>query len=371
MAASQLINRTLGCASGIGEHVNWKPAVLLVLGQLGCSSHASRPIAKDLILGAADTLVAAESARLGRPFELAVDHEGHLYVADAASSTIVVLDSSGRTIGTVGRAGAGPGEFAIPRSITPAGESLWVADPGNGRFQVLSARGGFGRSFPSPAAAAGGAVAFRADGSAVVALNGRDSALAQRVSTRGALGNRFGRPVAVAPDVWDFTAMKAEIGRGRVPAAFRNVTDPVPARDGGTWLILDAEATILRYDARDSLIWEAALAEPEFGPIREAFFVQNRSDSTPWRLRPLSFFGPGRDVGGTLWVLVRQPEGQPVLILRIGEAGHVDGRLRIPSAVGVGAFAVDPTRRLLYLLASQDATLLRIRLPASLTLGTP
>ena len=82
--------------------------------------------------------------------------------------------------------------------------------------------------------------------------------------------------------------MKAEIGRGRVPAAFRNVTDPVPARAGGTWLLLDAEAAILRYDARASLIWEAALTEPEFGPIREAFFVQNWSDSTPWRLRPLS-----------------------------------------------------------------------------------
>ncbi len=218
---------------------------------------------------------------------------------------------------------------------------------------------GRARSFASPAAASSGSVAFRADGAAVVALNGRDSALAQRVSAVGTTGNRFGTPVANAPDVWDFAAMKAEIARGHVPTAFQNTTTPVPARDGGTWLLLDAEATIRRYDPRDSLVWEVGLAEPEFGPIRETFFVRNRADSTPWRLLPLSFFAAGRDVGGTLWVLVRQPEAQPTLILRIGPAGGVDGRLRIPRTVGVGAFAVDPTRRFLYLLASQDATLLR------------
>lgn len=337
--------------------------LLALAAACGGPPDAADPV--EFHLAAVDTLITAESARLGRPSEVVVDTAGRLYVTDLGTATIVVLDSLGAPLATIGRRGAGPGEFTMPRAVTVEGDSVRVADPMNGRFQVLTTAGAYARSVPSPAAAASGAVAFRPDGSSLVALNGRDGALAIRVSPTGGQGARFGQPMVVEPEVWDFTALKSEIASGRVPAAFRNITHPVPAPDGGTWLILDAEALVRRYDDRDSLVWEVSVEEPELTAIREEFIARNRADSDPSRLFTLSYLVAGQAVGDDLWVLLRQPEGQPSLILVLARDGRLRARVRVP-ATGIRAFAVDPARRLLYLIAYQDAALLRVRLPTGL-----
>ena len=50
---------------------------------------------------------------LGRLSGIAVDRHGVVYVADAADSRLWVFDASGRSVGSIGRRGRGPGEFNL------------------------------------------------------------------------------------------------------------------------------------------------------------------------------------------------------------------------------------------------------------------
>ncbi|HXF59991.1 MAG TPA: hypothetical protein VNK95_00155 [Caldilineaceae bacterium] len=82
------------------------------------------------------------------PAGIAFDDSGRLYVSDGASPwtedhgnhRIQVFTPDGSyltTIGTTGVAGSGPLEFHGPRRIALAGTTLYVADAGNHRVQIL------------------------------------------------------------------------------------------------------------------------------------------------------------------------------------------------------------------------------------------
>ena len=57
------------------------------------------------------------AAEFGRLSGLAVDSLGNLYIADLSQNQIWVFDSAGRSKGTIGRKGYGPGEFQSPSGI--------------------------------------------------------------------------------------------------------------------------------------------------------------------------------------------------------------------------------------------------------------
>lgn len=58
--------------------------------------------------------VAAGSFMFGEISGLAFDARGRLYVTDFQEPRVVVLDSSGKVLGVIGRRGQGPGEFVAP-----------------------------------------------------------------------------------------------------------------------------------------------------------------------------------------------------------------------------------------------------------------
>lgn len=61
-----------------------------------------------------------------------------------------VYSETGNLVRTIGRKGAGPGEFRFPlRVAVGSGDSLYVIDDGNSRIQVLSATGEYARVFPT------------------------------------------------------------------------------------------------------------------------------------------------------------------------------------------------------------------------------
>lgn len=316
-------------------------------------------------LASVDTIIQPGNEVLLRPTELTLDDHGLLYIADAGANSILVFDSGGTFRIRIGKEGAGPGELQAPRSLQADGDSLRLLDAGNARFTVFTLAGQFVRTQLAPGSALTGAVALSADGAAVISLGGKDSALAQRMDPSGELGSRFGVPLAPVPSYWDFSAIKQEIRDGRVPAVMRNLTLPVMAPHGPTWLCLSAEGIIERYSTTDSLVWRTALDEPEFLAIRDEFFQRNRADSSANRLYSLSLFAGAQALGNEVWVLVRQPTSQGTLILIVDRAGNVRARLRAPDTHGIRGFVVDQPRRLLYLLAYDDAAVLRITLPAS------
>lgn len=332
-------------------------------GLVACEAAKPRSEPAEFVIADLDTLVRAEDEVLARPTELTLDERGLVYVLDAGDATIRVLDASGATVRTMGREGSGPGELRSPRSLRVAGDTIRVLDGGNGRVQLFGRDGAFLGTRPMPGPATSGAVAFSPDGSALVALNGADSCLAQRFSPSGDPGPRLGEPVAPPSAVWDFVAIKEEIRQGAVPAILRNIVHPVLTHGGAAWLLLQAEGRIQHYTAADSLSWDIVVDAPEFASIRQDFFERNRADDAPFRFTPLSYFVQGTVVAGELWVLLRTPETEPSLILVLGADGVLRKRIRFANAQGIRGFALDETRRFVYLLAYQEASLLRARVP--------
>lgn len=92
---------------------------------------------------------------LGEVSGLAFDASGRLYVADVQEPRIVVFDSTGRHLATIGRKGEGPGEFTAPTGpIIAADGSLYVRNMSRVQHFVPDPRSGlptrFDRHFEGP-----------------------------------------------------------------------------------------------------------------------------------------------------------------------------------------------------------------------------
>lgn len=82
--------------------------------------------------------------QFGRITALEADGAGRVYVLDGHANDIRVFDADGRHLRSFGRAGGGPGELRQPSglSLSPDG-NLWVANPGNVRYEVFDTAGAF------------------------------------------------------------------------------------------------------------------------------------------------------------------------------------------------------------------------------------
>ena len=82
----------------------------------------------------------AERAPFREARAMAVDPTGQLYVADAGRDLVRIFDASGAEVAALGSSGIRAGEFDGPSDLDPTnGQTLLVADAGNGRVQRFSA----------------------------------------------------------------------------------------------------------------------------------------------------------------------------------------------------------------------------------------
>lgn len=105
----------------------------------------------------ADGMVEAEVGGLKNPQGVALDGAGRVYVADHGNDRVVRLSADGGTVElSLGRQkkhekpakGSGPGEFHAPWDVAvDANGDVYVADAGNRRIQVFDEGGGFLRQF--------------------------------------------------------------------------------------------------------------------------------------------------------------------------------------------------------------------------------
>ena len=89
------------------------------------------------------TGTAGGTSELANPDGIAVDRRGRIYVVDG---TIKLFGADGSFIRTVGRDGAGPGEYRAAM-IATAGDQLLVQDPNLARLTVFDSAGSFVRSW--------------------------------------------------------------------------------------------------------------------------------------------------------------------------------------------------------------------------------
>lgn len=86
-----------------------------------------------------------------KPFDVAVDSVGDLYVSDTFNDRVQKFDKAGAFLQTFGSSGSGPGEFSAVRSVAVGPDDhVYVLDSGNHRVQELSPDGTFLRQFASP-----------------------------------------------------------------------------------------------------------------------------------------------------------------------------------------------------------------------------
>ena len=79
----------------------------------------------------------------------AVDGSGHIYILEAQAQQVRVFDSLGALVHTIGRKGAGPGEFEMANGLyLGPRDQLWVYDPGNARVSVFDTSGVLRSTYP-------------------------------------------------------------------------------------------------------------------------------------------------------------------------------------------------------------------------------
>lgn len=127
-------------------------ALLLLLTACGTSRDGSTTplvitphLALDLPLGSTDSVL------VGSLRDATRISDGRLALLDADRNRLVFADSTGKLLGTSGRAGEGPGEFVIPSWIGRCtDDSLYVLDRGPELISVFDSVGRFARSFHPP-----------------------------------------------------------------------------------------------------------------------------------------------------------------------------------------------------------------------------
>lgn len=76
-----------------------------------------------------------------RPKGVAVDSQDHLYVIDAQFEAVQVYSSEGQLLMAFGREGRGPGEFWLPAGMCiDESDRIWIADTYNRRVQAFDFR---------------------------------------------------------------------------------------------------------------------------------------------------------------------------------------------------------------------------------------
>lgn len=81
------------------------------------------------------------------PNSLAIDADGNIYVCDGDANHIKKFNKEGKFTETIGRSGAGPGEFGLPGHIEVSKDRLVLWESINRRISVLNLDGKFIKGF--------------------------------------------------------------------------------------------------------------------------------------------------------------------------------------------------------------------------------
>jgi DNA-binding beta-propeller fold protein YncE len=113
------------------------------------------------------TFTSTGNCVLGQVRDATADPSGNVYAANYLSNDIVIFAPSGACLGTFGRRGSGPGQFANPYGVDVSwdsvigAEAVYVADSNNNRVQEFLTDGTFVAAIGSPGTADGQFVGLR------------------------------------------------------------------------------------------------------------------------------------------------------------------------------------------------------------------
>lgn len=337
-------------------------ASVIVASFLWSACGPAGDVQRDFVVTRSSEFVAPDSGLLAVPMDMAVDDKGRVYVLDWRESRIAVFNHEGLHIATIGQEGGGPGELRRPTGLWVVSDTLHIMDMRNGRMQRLLRSGEYVDVRPLPAGANLGRLAWWPSGRHVVATMGQQGALARMVDRDGQLVSLLGTSLAPPELRYNTAQIKQDAAAGNVPAIFRNTARPVAASDGGAWLVLQGEGVVERYDDLGARLWAEVLTVPEVDIIRRQFFEANADPSNPG-IEGLEYAADAFAVGDDLWILLEMPDDQPATVIVLGATGQITSRILYNDLRGVGHFALDRERRLLYFANTSDASVSVAPLP--------
>jgi len=124
---------------------------LLMLSVLpSVAAQAQAPVG---LVAVRDLHVAPEFANLSLAINMAVSQGGVIAVTQPLDNTIRFFSATGKPVGSVGRPGAGPGEFRYVGYLLWTADTLWVADMVLRRVTLISSSRQVLRTVPLPSSA--------------------------------------------------------------------------------------------------------------------------------------------------------------------------------------------------------------------------
>lgn len=359
-----LIARALDAAT-LRERLLFATLLAATLSACGAGDAADPAGVVEHHLSRFDTLVTTESGLIGVAADLAVAPDGRVWIADRVLHRVLVVDPEDGTALPIGREGAGPGEFRSPEAVAASDSAVFVLDFGNRRIQCLRADGA-----PVGTTRIATVVYLPADldarGALVTPTLGMDSSLATVLAPAGSGPERLGlgEPLADPPRMISRREIRDQALRGEIPREFRNNVLPVLGPDGVTWLVLQGEGILQRYDPDGRLLYSTPIADPEIAAARDAFFAAWTSGDGPDGIPVPWSAVAGVAVEGELWLRIGPgADGRSVIAVLDGDTGEVLRRYVLGLATPAGPFAVDGRRRRLYVALPDEGALVGAALP--------
>lgn len=284
---------------------------------------------------------ADEREQLFNVVSVAEDPEGRFYVLNVGDRRILVFDTVGKYLRTVGREGRGPGEFIAPRTLAPVGaDGLYVLDLMQRRISRFRRSdgghlsdftvGAWGKQVPRD---------MRASQTGTVAVEFRPGP---------SIGGGGGKPALVPIDT-----VTGEVRRDAAVEvdSVRRLETSAETKGARRVQLIDAPFTarpVWAVDARGSIVFgtgtEYAVFRADSGKVRPAFRVAASAQPVTDRDREEWLGQPTRE---SLRGKVSFPANKPFYTgLLMDPAGLV--WLEVPTASGARSWAVhDPSGRLL------------------------